>query len=86
MEALTATPDTGIGTGNGCSRRSTKTFDANAEILKRRPPEDTKFIQQQIDLRNRISKISRAAAQMHSDIEDLTIDNIDSWKIPDFPK
>jgi hypothetical protein len=60
--------------------------DIHAEIVKRRPPEDTKFLSDQNDRRHSIQTIVHAATQMHSDIEDLTLDNIDAWKMPDFPK
>jgi hypothetical protein len=48
-------------------------------------PEDQKFLQEQDVRRSAIAAIQHAAAQMHSDIEDLTLDNIDAWKMPDFP-
>jgi hypothetical protein len=62
-----------------------KPVDTMAEVLRRRPAEDTKFLEEQADRRERTSKINRAAAQMHSDIEDLTLETIDAWKMPPFP-
>lgn len=47
-------------------------------------PEDKQFLEDQIARRARISAIERAAAQAHSDIEDLTLETIDAWKMPDF--
>lgn len=63
----------------------TKPADILAEIEKNRPAEDTKFLADQADRRRRVAAIERAAAQMHSDIEDLTLDTVDAWKMPPFP-
>lgn len=61
------------------------TDDAVAKISKDRSPEDSTHLADQADRRSRIAAIEAAAAQMHSDIEDLTLDNIDAWKMPPFP-
>ena len=39
----------------------------------------------QADRRAKISAIEHAAAQMESDVDDLTAGNIDDWKMPAFP-
>lgn len=59
-------------------------IDTEAEVVKQRPPADTQFLQDQAIRQAKIETITRAAAQMHSDIEDLTLDNIDAWKMPEF--
>ena len=50
-------------------------------IKKARKKEDADFIAQSDARQARIDEIIRAAAKMHHDIEDLTIDTIDSWKM-----
>lgn len=62
-----------------------KKIDVQAELEKRRPAEDTKFMQEQSGRRARINAIQRIAAQMHSDIEDLTAETVGSWVMPNFP-
>ena len=59
--------------------------EIQAEAAASRPPDDTAFLQQRIDERQKIEVIRRAAAQMTSDVEDLTAANIDSWTMPTFP-
>jgi hypothetical protein len=49
-----------------------------------RPPEDQKFFLEQKQRRERANAVMRWAAQVHSDIEDLTTDTIDVWTIPPF--
>lgn len=56
-----------------------------ATDLPTRPQADTDHLEQQADRRRRIDLIQRAAAKMHSDIEDLTIETVDAWKMPAFP-
>lgn len=60
-----------------------KTDDA---IEKARPADDTKFLADQKNRREKVDAVIRAVANMLSDIDDLTIDNVDAWKMPDFPK
>lgn len=60
--------------------------DIEAEVLKQRPQADVEFLSHRSDCSKKIEQINRAVAQMQSDIEDLTLDNIDAWKMPDFPK
>jgi hypothetical protein len=60
------------------------TVDVGAEIDRRRAPEDTKHLLEQVERRRRINETERAAAQAHHDIEDLTLETIDSWQLPDF--
>ena len=58
---------------------------AKADAVAQRTPDDAKFMEDQILRRNKISAIERAAAEMESTIEDLTISNIDDWRMPGFP-
>lgn len=60
--------------------------DVAAEVEKNRPTEDTQFLAEHADRCYRVEQIRRAAAQMHADIEDLTIKSIDQWKMTEFPK
>ena len=55
------------------------------EITKMRPAADTQFLAEQADRRSKVDAIVRTAASISSQIEDLTIDNIDAWKMPAFP-
>jgi hypothetical protein len=64
----------------------TQPIDFAAAVEKQRPAQDTEFLATQAANRLKIEAIQRAAAQAHSDIEDLTLDNIDAWKMPDFTK
>lgn len=50
-------------------------------IKKARKKEDAEFLAQSDARQSRIDEIIRAAAKMHHDIEDLTIDTVDSWKM-----
>lgn len=63
---------------DGCS------FDIEAAVAEQRPAEDTKHLQEQAERRRKVAWIERRAAQAHADIEDLTADTIDGWKMPDF--
>jgi hypothetical protein len=56
--------------------------DIAAEIERQRPAADTQHLNDQADRRRKINAIERAAAQMHADIEDLTVETIDAWQIP----
>jgi hypothetical protein len=55
-----------------------------AELKRSRPAQDTQHLEDQEQRRAKVDAIERAAAQAHNDIEDLTVDNIDGWKTPDF--
>ena len=50
----------------------------------KRPQEDQKFLNEQKQREAKSDAIARWAAQVQSDIEDLTEENIDNWKIPQF--
>lgn len=58
---------------------------AEADSVAQRPPQDTQFLADQATRQAKIRAIEHAAAQMESDIEDLTTSNIDSWSMPAFP-
>jgi hypothetical protein len=53
-------------------------------IESSRSPEDTKHLREQESRRGKINDIMHAAAQAMSDIEDLTVDNVDAYQIPNF--
>jgi hypothetical protein len=59
--------------------------DIAADVEKARSADDSNFLQQQADRRSKIEAIERAADKAHHDIEDLTLDNIDAWKMTTFP-
>lgn len=44
--------------------------------------DDEQFLKDQDGRRAQYAAIALAAAQAHSDIEDLTLDNIDAWQMP----
>jgi hypothetical protein len=56
--------------------------DIAAQVAASRSPADTQHLQDQESRRSKIDGILRAAAQAMSDIEDLTVDNVDSYQIP----
>jgi hypothetical protein len=47
-----------------------------------RDPDDQKFFLEQKHRREQADAVTRKAAQAHSDIEDLTVDNVGSYQIP----
>jgi hypothetical protein len=53
-----------------------------AQVTASRSPADTQHLQDQESRRSKIDGIVRAAAQAMSEIEDLTVDNVDSYQIP----
>lgn len=54
-------------------------------LAKLRHPEETDFLKDQEATRSKIDAVHRAAAQMLHNIEDLMLDNVDAWVMPDFP-
>lgn len=62
-----------------------KSIDIAAQVEANRPAADTAFLADQAKRRASIEAIQRAAAQMQSDIEDLTPGNVDAWVMPKFP-
>lgn len=58
--------------------------DIAASIAEQRPAADTAFLAEMKEVRRRIREIGLIAAQAMHDIEDLTLDNIEQWKLPDF--
>jgi hypothetical protein len=54
----------------------------SAQVAASRSPADAQHLQDQESRRNKIDGIARAAAQAMSDVEDLTVDNVDSYQIP----
>lgn len=49
-----------------------------------RPEADTRFLDEQAAREDQRNEIARWAAQLHSDIEDLTPDTIDAWQMKAF--
>jgi hypothetical protein len=58
--------------------------DIAAEIEKRRDPAHTQHLDDQESRRSQVDAILRAGAKAMSDVEDLTMDNIDAFEIPSF--
>lgn len=58
--------------------------DIAAAVISSRTAHENEFISSQERSRLTIEAIGRVAAQAHSDIEDLTLDTIDAWRMPDF--
>lgn len=54
-------------------------------VEKGRPADDTAHLRAQADRRTKVDAIIRAASQMMSDVEDLTIENIDAWRMTPLP-
>lgn len=63
-----------------------KLLDPQFEIERVRSASDSQHLQDQADRAAKIESIQRAAAQAHSDVEDLTIDTVDAYQVPDFTK
>ena len=57
-------------------------LDIVKELTKRRDPKDTKHLEDQGACRANVDAITRSGAQIMHDIEDLTLDDIDSYQIP----
>lgn len=60
--------------------------DAMAIVAKNRPADDAVFLNDVASRKQKVETIRRMAAQMTSEVEDLTEANIDTWKMPDFSK
>lgn len=60
--------------------------DLEAEVSRRRSPEDHIHLEDQERRRAAIEEIRSRSAIAHDAIEDLTADNVDSYKIPDITK
>jgi len=58
--------------------------DVKQTVEASRPPEDTAFLAEQKARRDRFADIERKAAQAMHDVEDLTAETVDSWKMPTF--
>lgn len=84
--AASLTPKSSIVASVASAVGITKPVDVAAEIEKQRPAADTQHLADHVERRRKIDIIQRFAAQAQFDIEDLTLDNIDAWKMPDFPK
>ena len=49
-----------------------------------RPADDTRFLEEQAAREDQRQEIYRWAAEMHSDIEDLTEQTVDAWEMNPF--
>lgn len=67
--------------GLGRSKTPPEVLD---EVAKSRKPSHQKHLDEQDARRSKIRSIEVKAAQAQNDIEDLTIENIDAWVMPDF--
>lgn len=63
-----------------------KMKDLEAEAARQRPADDTLHLEQQQQRREAIEKIRERGAIAHSAIEDLTLETIDDYQLPDFTK
>lgn len=57
--------------------------DINTEVTKARSSEDAQHLADQEDRRQKIAAIERRAAEVNHSIEDLTLDTIDKWQMPE---
>lgn len=55
-----------------------------ADIRELRSDDENEFLDAQDERRARLAALELESAQALADIQDLTADDIDSWKIPDF--
>lgn len=68
----------------GLFKSKAPAVDIDAMVAEQRPAEDTVHLKEQDTRRERIHAIERIAAQAYHDIEDLTLETIDAWTMPDF--
>jgi hypothetical protein len=61
-------------------------IDIAKELKKSRDPKHTHHLEAQESIRAKVDRIVRAGAQAMSDVEDLTLDNIDNYQIPTFAR
>lgn len=64
---------------------SIRARDAYAKKKEDRSAEDEKIIGENEALRAKLDAIELYGAMQHSEIEDLTIDTVDGWKLKEFP-
>ena len=55
-----------------------------ADLRAQRPDRDNAHLDEQARRRERINKLAMISAQALADIQDLTADNVDDWKLPNF--
>ena len=55
-----------------------------ADLREQRPQKDTEHLDAQDERRKRFEELALRAAEAAAEVGDLTADNIDDWKIPDF--
>lgn len=61
-----------------------KVSDVEAFHKMERPPEDHDFVHKHTERLQMIEAIYRWGAQLHAEVEDLTVDNIDAWQMAPF--
>lgn len=74
-----------LATGEGPAPRRALD-DIMQEVEKKRSPDDTAFLQEQEERRQKIAAIDRHFAEQHHQVEDLTIETVDDWKPTPFAK
>lgn len=55
-----------------------------SEIRAQRPAKDTAHLDAQAERREKLNALAMKSAQAIADIQNLTADNVDAWKLPDF--
>lgn len=55
-----------------------------ADVREQRPQKDTEHLDAQDERRARFEQLALRAAEAAAEVGDLTAENIDDWKIPDF--
>ena len=55
-----------------------------ADLRAQRPAKDNAHLDAQAERREKINKLAMISAQAIADIQDLTADNVDDWKLPNF--
>lgn len=67
------------------AKPGTSDDDLRATVEKSRSRPDAELLQRQDATRARLTAIDRHGAELHSQIEDLTLETIDAWKPEPFP-
>lgn len=55
-----------------------------ADVREQRPRKDTEHLDAQDERRRRFEELAMRAAEATAEVGDLTVDNIDDWKVPNF--
>jgi hypothetical protein len=68
----------------GMAPEDIEKLDVDAALAKARDPVDTQHLADQESRRQAVDAIMQKGAQAMSDVEDLTLDNVDNYQVPDF--